>query len=222
VLHRRLVFTDTGSTRVNPLIPLGDNGGDAGGTSVIPAAYWSYAVSPQLRLGLGVSVPFGNKTDWDDGFIGRYQGTLSDIKTININPSFAWRINDMVSLGFGTSHLKLDADLRSRAPIIVPGLGYLGDADVKLKGDDTTWTYNLGAMFQLSPLVPFQSQTSSRGECGGCERFRRHAQPGRERLDQAAGHLVDQHGAHAERSLGNDGRFDAHRLELAPCSDRGG
>ena len=150
VLHRRLVFTDTGTNRVNPLIPLGDNGGNGAGTSVIPAGYWSYAVSPQWRVGLGVSVPFGNKTDWDDGFIGRYQGTLSDVKGINVNPSLAWKINDVVSLGFGASWMKFDADLRNKVPIVA-GFSYLGDAEVKLKGDDTAWTYNLGAMFQVSP-----------------------------------------------------------------------
>ncbi len=151
ILHRTLDFSDKGSTRVNPLIPLGDNGGDAGGTSAIPSAYYSFSVSPQLRLGLGLSAPFGNRTEWDDTFIGRYQGTYSDIKAININPSVAWRINDMVSLGFGVNHIKFEADLRSKAPIVVAGPTYVGDASVKLKGDDSDWTYNLGAMFQISP-----------------------------------------------------------------------
>ncbi len=155
VLNRKLTFSDTGSSKVNPLIPLGDNGGNAGGTSTIPSGYYAFRVSPQLAFGLGVSAPYGNRTDWGSNFIGRYQGTYSDIKAININPSVSWKLNDMVSLGFGVSHLKLEADLRSKAPIVVaaPGPTYLGDASIKLKGDDSDWGYNLGAMFQISPTT---------------------------------------------------------------------
>ena len=44
-----------------------------------------------MHFGLGVNAPFGLKTDYDDGWIGRYQALKSQIKTINVNPALSGR-----------------------------------------------------------------------------------------------------------------------------------
>ena len=43
-------------------------------------------LSQKWKLGLGVNVPFGLKTDWGRTWIGRYHATKSELVTININP----------------------------------------------------------------------------------------------------------------------------------------
>jgi len=54
-----------------------------------------------VYLGIGLSAPFGLNTEYDPGWVGRFQSIKFDIKTYNINPSIAWKVNDKVALGFG-------------------------------------------------------------------------------------------------------------------------
>jgi len=67
-----------------------------------------------LKVGVGVSVPFGLKTEYDPGWLGRFQAIKSDVKTFNINPSGSYKINEMVSVGFGLSYQKIDAELTNK------------------------------------------------------------------------------------------------------------
>ena len=46
----------------------------------------------QWTFGLGVNVPFGLETEYDDGWLGRYQALKSEIKTINVNPAMSWKV----------------------------------------------------------------------------------------------------------------------------------
>lgn len=151
LLARSLKFKDGGS---DPLLvyPLGDNGGQGGGWAVVPAVYWSMAITPAIRVGLGISPTFGNATEWSNTFVGRYQGVHSEISTINANPSIAWRVNDMISLGAGLNVVRFDADLRSMTPV-TSMLPARVDAQTRVKGDDIGFGYNLGAMFQLTPAT---------------------------------------------------------------------
>ena len=154
-LDRSLTFSDKGSDRlmVGPFAyPLGDNGGQAGGLALIPAAYWTMSLASGLHVGLGISPTFGNATEWSDTFVGRYQGVYSKITAINANPSIAWRANDVVSLGLGLSIVRFEADLRGMVPV-APLLPATADAKTRMSGSDTGYGYNLGAMFQLTPAT---------------------------------------------------------------------
>lgn len=99
-----------------------------------------------------MSPTFGNVTEWDDDFIGRYQGNYSEIKGINVNPSIAWKVNDQVSLGFGVNMVKFEADLRGMIPVTA-ALPATVDVENKLSGDDTGYGWNAGAMFQVTPTT---------------------------------------------------------------------
>jgi len=92
-------FNDTGSS-VGFLTGTG-TGGNGGGWGFIPNAYMSWALNKDLYVGLGVGAPFGLKTEYDNPWVGAAQSTLFDIKTYNINPSVAYRVNDQVSIGAG-------------------------------------------------------------------------------------------------------------------------
>lgn len=160
VLDRSLKFSDAGSTPLVVPVPnvgnfpysLGTEGGDAGGISLVPAGYWTMSLNKDLRIGVGVSPTFGNATEWDDTFIGRYQGVYSEIKAINVNPSVAFRVNQIVALGFGINYVKFEADLRGMQPVpsVLPARV---DVKSKLSGDDAGWGWNAGAIFQLTPAT---------------------------------------------------------------------
>ena len=155
VISRSVKFNDAGTGRmpvINPLTggptgathPLGDNGGDGGGNSLVPAMYYSYAVTPALRLGLGLSATYGSETEYDDNFIGRFSGRATSIHQMNVNPSVAYKVNEMVSLGFGLNYAKNEIEFKQTSFVV-------GAPHATLEGKDSSWGYNLGAMFQLTP-----------------------------------------------------------------------
>lgn len=140
-------FKDDGSSGTGPLAGLaGSNGGDAGGWSAVPNGYVSWQLAPQWFVGLGVSAPFGLSTKYeDDAWIGRFNSRKAEIKTVNVNPTVAYRLNDKVSLGFGLNYQRIDAEITNAAP---------GAASFsRLKGDDSAWGWNAGALFTLSPAM---------------------------------------------------------------------
>jgi long-chain fatty acid transport protein len=156
-------FTNTGST-LAPLQPsLGGNGGDAGDWAFVPNAYLSWQLTPQLFVGVGINAPFGLKTEYDPSWVGRFHAIESSLKTINVNPSIAWKVNEAVSLGAGINYQRADATLSnavnySGAAFLAGGAGLLAaiggpgtEGIAKVEGDDDAWGYNLGIMLDLSP-----------------------------------------------------------------------
>lgn len=117
----------------------GNNGGNAGSWHAVPNLYLSGRLTDNLSLGFGVSAPFGLATEYDSGWVGRAQTIKSEIRTVNFNPSVAYRINDKVSIGFGVNYQKIDAELTNSVS--------------RLKGDDSAWGWNAGALFTLSPAM---------------------------------------------------------------------
>lgn len=115
------------------------SGGDAGSWGAVPNAYLSGQLTKDLFVGVGVSAPFGLTTEYDSAWAGRLIAINSKITTVNLNPSIAYRVNDKVSLGFGLNYQKIDAELTRTG--------------VDLKGDDTSWGWNAGALFTLSPAM---------------------------------------------------------------------
>ncbi len=131
-------FNNKGSA--GALLGTGGDGGDAGGWAAVPNGYVSWQMSPDLFVGMGGSAPFGLATDYDgDNWIGRLHSQKSEIRTVNINPSVAYRVNDKVSLGFGANYQTIDAELTSFGS--------------RLTGDDSAWGWNTGALFTLSPAM---------------------------------------------------------------------
>ena len=118
----------------------GGDGGDAGGLALVPNAYYAFRLTPDVYLGIGMNAPFGLKTEYDPTWAGRTQAIKSELKTVNLNPSIAWKASDALSLGAGVSLQYAEATLTSAS---AAGL-------VTIKGDDYSWGFNLGALWQLS------------------------------------------------------------------------
>jgi long-chain fatty acid transport protein len=158
-------------------IPLGSNGGDAGGWAFVPNAYLSWEVMPnKLWAGVGINTPFGLTTEWDSDWMGRFHAIKSEVKSININPSVAWKVNEMFSVGAGINAMYFEAELSNSvaygasaigaafqqggAPAVgavvaalAPQGGNSREGVAKVEGDDWGWGWNLGAMITLSPAT---------------------------------------------------------------------
>ncbi|MES2580778.1 MAG: outer membrane protein transport protein [Pseudomonadota bacterium] len=123
---------------------LGGEGGDAGSLAFVPNFYLVTPLSDNVKFGLSVNAPFGLKTEYDKDWIGRFQGIKSDLKTININPSLAFKVNDQLSLGFGLSAMWTEAELTSAVNLVA------SERSSTVKGDDWGFGFNLGAIYQAT------------------------------------------------------------------------
>jgi len=134
-------------------------GGNAGGWSFIPNGYASWALNKDLYVGVGIGAPFGLKTEYDDRWLGAAQATMFEIKTLNINPSVAYRLNDTVSLGAGVNWQRLEAQYSRQAGIYAGmyslSVGSVDFSRVKstMQLEDDAWGWNVGALFTLSPAT---------------------------------------------------------------------
>ena len=104
-------FDDSGSTTVLGMPLTGGDGGDAGEAAVVPNFFYAHSLSEDLKIGVGVVSPFGLATKYDSDWVGRYHAIKSEILTIDINPSIAYKIHRMLSIGGGLSFQYVDAEL---------------------------------------------------------------------------------------------------------------
>lgn len=100
---------------------------------MIPAGFITHQINDSLWAGLGLTVPYGMGTEFDENWAGQDRGTDSMILTFDINPNLAWKVNDMLSVGGGISLQYAKAELG----LGVPAYGTSIHADVK--GDSWAW-----------------------------------------------------------------------------------
>ena len=125
---------------------------DAGGWAALPNGYISWALDKDVYVGVGLGAPFGLVTEYNRDWVGSAHSIKFEIKTYNINPSIAWRVNDTVSLGFGLNWQRMEAEYTRRAGIFPapPAPGPLSTSFATLDADDDSWGWNLGALINLS------------------------------------------------------------------------
>jgi long-chain fatty acid transport protein len=140
-------FRDNGSTL--PLaglgaLPPGSTRDDAGDLIPLPNAYFALPLNERLSFGFAVNTPFGLKTEYEDPWVGRFQGILSELRTVNANPALSWKLSDAVAIGAGVNFQRADAEL-TNAVMLGPALEGRASIDV----DDTAWGWNVGAIATL-------------------------------------------------------------------------
>ena len=150
-------FTNQGSTNADGSDLLGDND-DAGIDAFVPNFYWVTAINDEMKFGLGINAPFGLKTEYNDTWVGRYHAVTSELRTLNINPSLAFQLNEKLSVGVGLNIMLVDVTLTSaidfgallNSPGAADGFGDLeGD---NLNGiDGLTYGLNMGVMYDITP-----------------------------------------------------------------------
>jgi long-chain fatty acid transport protein len=125
----------------------GSDGGNAGEASYIPSIFYTRVLSGRSRLGLSLVAPFGGGLDYGDNFVGRYAVQNVSLSGVAITPSYAYQVNDRLSLGGGVSviYTQLDQDIAIMRPFSLP------DGQAKFRDLDD-WGYQpiLGATYQFS------------------------------------------------------------------------
>ena len=147
--------SDTGTTRSVPGLPVtlpvtgSDGGNPFAQPLVVPSLYASAQVSDRLWLGLAVNSPFGVVVDYDEEFFGRYDSVTSDLFTLDVAPSIAFKLSDRVSVGGGIDIQYIDVELANAVPNLDPAAP---DGALSITGDDISVGWNAGVMLDLSPV----------------------------------------------------------------------
>jgi len=164
-------FDNQNSTHV--LTPLtgegltGHDGGDAGQWNLVPNAYYAINLDNDWAVGLGINVPFGLTTDYKDGWVGRYHTLKSQILTVNVNPSVAYKVNDQLSLGAGISAMYIDAELSQAIDFgtilaAAGGTPQREDGKAVINADDWGFGFNLGLLYEFNDTTRFGASYRSR------------------------------------------------------------
>ncbi|QDE38049.1 transporter [Luteibacter pinisoli] len=156
----------------------GGNGGDAGTTIPVPALYFASKVGDRVHIGLGLTAPFGFKTDYDSDWKGRYNAIKSDFKSYDATLSASFDVTDDFAIGASFIAQKTTAELTSAINYNSAALGVLQqgvaagaipavaaptyarlintvvpagtDGVAKIKGDDWAYGWQLGGIWKLT------------------------------------------------------------------------
>ncbi|MDD2806359.1 MAG: OmpP1/FadL family transporter [Elusimicrobiales bacterium] len=110
----------------------------------LPHVYATHKINNKFAVGLGVLVPYGLSTSWDDeNSLTRKVATESSLKALYSNLNIAYKVNDKLSVAAGASFVKLDASMNKM--VTVAGLQTV---EQTLKGDGTAAGYNMAAMYK--------------------------------------------------------------------------
>ncbi len=171
LVNPKTEFSDGGSTAATGGRLTGP-ASSGGKNALIPNLYAVKPLGDGRVFGIGLNVPFGMETEYDDNWVGRYHGVKSAVKTININPSLAWPMGKGLSLGMGFNLQYIDVTLTSAVDLGAVCLAAIGQAGctnigvapqqsdgfVELSGDAWSWGYNLGLVYEFAT----HGQTMSR------------------------------------------------------------
>jgi long-chain fatty acid transport protein len=137
------------ATPVGPVPLAGNNGGDSGRAALIPNFYGVMRALPDISIGIAITAPFGNSSEYDPAWVGRYLGTKTMATSADINPAIAWRINDTwsVGAGFSAQYLKLDVTQAINQTAIFGAPA--PDAFLRFNAHDWSYGYNFGVLADL-------------------------------------------------------------------------
>jgi long-chain fatty acid transport protein len=130
----------------------GSNGWFPGG-----GGFFSYSVSPQLKLGLAVTGNFGLGLKYDDDWVGRYYAQQATLIGMSILPSIAYKVNDKLSIGASVNamygmlknQVAINVPDALRPGVVVPIQRASGDAQLKIKDETWGWGANLGLLYEV-------------------------------------------------------------------------
>jgi long-chain fatty acid transport protein len=121
---------------------------------LVPNLYFVNSLGAEnWKFGLGVTSPYGLGTDWADDSFARFQTTESMVNVLQINPTAAYKLNDVISVGFGIDYIMSQVDSKKRIADGDAGGGSSGNGGFgvfRLKGDDDAWGYNVGLLVRPS------------------------------------------------------------------------
>ena len=111
-------------------------------SAVAPNATISHQINEKAFIGVGLNVPYGMITKYDEEWAGSDHGITSKVISATVTPMFAYKVTDKLSLGAGLQMQYIRARLTNTAQ----------NQQIKtaVKGDAFDIGYQLGAMYEFN------------------------------------------------------------------------
>ena len=113
-------------------------------SAVAPNMSYSQQIDDKFTFGLGINVPFGMITKYDESWAGAADGVTSKVTAVTTTPMLAYKATDKLSLGAGLPIQYFKARLTSTAQ------SPLGAADVAIEGASVDVGYQLSALYEFN------------------------------------------------------------------------
>jgi len=137
-----LIYTDIKFDPAPDTPVPGGDGGQKGSLAPLINVFYVHSLSDDLKFGVDLVSVSAAVLDYDDGWTGRRQCLSTEVFTMTLHPSLAYKLNDWLSVAGGVGLIYGELELE------VAGL--LPDRKITIDGDDLAYTFNLSAMFELS------------------------------------------------------------------------
>ena len=128
----------------------------------VPHMYLTHQLNEKVTVGVGVYVPFASSTEYQRDSVLRYNLNATELKTLDINPTVALKLNDQHAVAAGVVAQHAEATLRQYANFgyaLTGGNGALpgstagngaNDGYADVEGDDWGFGYNLAWMWDVN------------------------------------------------------------------------
>lgn len=151
-----------GAIHINPSVdikgksPLGahtsTNAGDIATSALVPNIHFVAPINDKWAIGASGTTNFGLATDFKKDYAAGIIGGKTDLKTMNLNLSAGYRVNNQFSVGLGLNALYADAEITRHAGELpgMIGLPIQPSARVaQLKGDAWGFGWNAGLLYEF-------------------------------------------------------------------------
>ena len=151
-------FTDQGSQFADAVggAPLSGSSDTLHGSGLAPNAYLTLPIAAAWHAGIGLNAPYGMGGEYAEDWIGRYHALNSQLRSLNLNPALAYRVNEAWSVGVGVNLQYVEVELSSaidfgtigadsELPGMTPGSH---DGRATVEGSSVDWGWNVGVIYQ--------------------------------------------------------------------------
>ncbi len=124
----------------------------------MPNLHYVQPINDQFAVGGSVTSNYGLATEFNDGYTAGAYGGKTDLTTVNLNLSGAYRLNQHFSFGLGFDAVYAKAKLERYAGELpkLPAAGLprysrltLADTSSHLKGDEWGFGWNAGILYEV-------------------------------------------------------------------------
>jgi long-chain fatty acid transport protein len=112
--------------------------------------YFTQKISEEMAWGLGIYTPYGNTVEWPTDWQGSHLVNDIQLKTVYIQPTIAFQINEKTSIGFGPNLVVGSVNFnRNLSTSLTNANGDRSNVTID-DSEVTAWGYNLGILHRLS------------------------------------------------------------------------
>ncbi|MCE0847377.1 long-chain fatty acid transporter FadL [Buttiauxella sp. A2-C1_F] len=120
-------------------------------TAWVPNLHFVAPINEQFGWGASVTSNYGLATEFNNNYIAGEYGGKTDLTTLNLNLSGAYRLNDNWSFGLGFDAVYAKAKIERYAGEQISGIGLAtpGTQISHMKGDEWGYGWNAGILYEI-------------------------------------------------------------------------